>query len=98
MAINFPEGTASYSFKSPQQYAMHLRLTPEVKEALLKSQQNGETASLRLTGTGLDNVGHVIADSHASQAPCHLRQRLTAGYHCWTSKFRVTSTCSSGAT
>ena len=65
MAINFPEGTASYSFKSPQQYAMHLRLTPEVKEALLKSQQNGKTASLRLTGTGLDNVGHVIADSHA---------------------------------
>jgi len=56
MAINLPVGTARYSFQNPQQYAMQLRLTPEVRDALLKAQQTGDSTSLRLTGTGSDNV------------------------------------------
>ena len=56
MAINVPIGTARYSFQDPQQYAVQLRLTPEVRDALLKAQQNGASMSLRLTGTGSDNV------------------------------------------
>ncbi|KAL0026037.1 hypothetical protein WJX79_003720 [Trebouxia sp. C0005] len=56
MAINLPIGTARYSFQDPQQYAVQLRLTPEVRDALLKAQQNGASMSLRLTGTGSDNA------------------------------------------
>ena len=56
MAISLPGSQTSYDFQNPQQYAIHLRLTPEVKEALLQAQQQGEQASLQLTGRAADNV------------------------------------------
>lgn len=56
MAISLPGSNTSYDFANPQQYAVHLRLTPEVKEALLKAQQQGQQASLQLTGHATDNV------------------------------------------
>ncbi len=61
MAVNFPDANASYSFQRPQLHAMHMRLTPEVKDALLRAKQNGEQASLRLTGTGSGNVSQWVA-------------------------------------
>lgn len=63
MATNLPVGNARYSFSRPQQYAMQLRLTPEVRDALLKAQQTGQAASLRLTGTGSDNVSLLTASN-----------------------------------
>ncbi|KAL0051389.1 hypothetical protein WJX82_006483 [Trebouxia sp. C0006] len=69
MAKNLPVGTARYSFQNPQQYAMHLRLTPEVRNALLKAQQTGDSTSLRLTGTGPDNAITVGSQSFAFHPP-----------------------------
>ena len=56
MAISLPDSNTSYEFQTPQQHAIHLRLTPEVKEALLRAKQHGETASVQLSGHTVDNV------------------------------------------
>ena len=72
MAINLPDGKASYSFQHPQKYAIQLRLTPEVKQALLKAQQKGQTGSLRLTGTAADNVCRCCAASSQPKSSLEL--------------------------
>lgn len=69
MAVNLPVGSARYSFQDPQQYAMQLRLTPEVRDALLKAQQTGDSTTLRLTGTGSDNAITVGSQSFAFHPP-----------------------------
>lgn len=48
---------------------MQIRLTPEVREALLIAQQTGESTSLRLTGTGADNAITVGSQSFAFHPP-----------------------------